>query len=499
MGFTTLLDVAFERGCGITRSRALKSTRYHELLDTSHKVTHVSSSEIAEMIYLGECLADKAFTGLPYRIRQDAMSWSTSTEEEQWKKLERLFEALRSKNWRKIRKIQDASIDDDHIANALPHERGSWARGPHIPNCLGVSQSLIGYARAAGANHLMVDVVIQYDQATDEQLLIVVDGLIKLLEVGSGNDPHLRTLKSKLETRRRDCLRSLVEHEKRRQAHHALAIQLGDEWVVVDPYLGRLYSLGGVSSMLTRWLPRVLLEPRRTVTTRGKNPYDVTRSELFDAFRVCLKALKNNSRATGKPVNFLKVIGEAASLILWFDHPYDAKVGADASQKSWHDTLYYSLLTHKEFSQLSQEEPSRGTLRHRLEKVKTHRRDRHLAIVRVMYYGYRKYLAMAYSAYHDRTTEHPLIQVLHPSYHLAIMTINHIGGHTKQPVIELVRYDNSQWIIHDTLKEVSQSQNSRYHRISARQFRMLRSLHPSLVMPALRLRLSEEEKSSGSK
>ena len=492
MALESLLEDAFARGCGISRAYALRTPRYRELLETSPRVPNTTQSETAEMIYLGERLADRAFANLPYKIRKQAEKWSEMSDTERHQTLDLLMARLTTHEWARI---HHHAPREKNVSEALPAEYGSWSRGKIQPNCLGVSQMLLGFARATGAEHLMVDTVTPHDQFSEELFEQTLRNMIGALQPHT-DEPYIARLVTKLEFYRESSLRSLVNMAERAQAHHALLIRVGAEWILVDPYLNRKYPVSRLSQGRLDAHGAIMKHPRRRWLVYGglQRQYDCVQSVTALTEIVEFYARRDEPASS---FGFGQVVAEAASTLAWIGVNPKSRRLPTIERK---ETVFWHLMTPGLMTRQQRKTWPRGSQpvtkafqRHfdqLAKRAQRRKRERNAAIMRLIREVCLIGMSIVYDAWEGQTADHRRIEVTHPALHLATMTLNHIGHRTDRSTAELLRFDTSQWIVHDTLREVMQSDSKRLRRIAEVCLRQFQK-YPHQIMPAL---LVEAEK-----
>ena len=483
MALESLFETAFARGCGISRSYALRSSRYRELIDTVPHVPHTRTHEAAEMMYLGERLADRAFQNLPKSIRDRAERWQEMTELQQHQLLNALMTKLTSKRWKHNDKRNEATYNT--VSSALPDECGSWSRGKVQPNCLGMSQMLIGFARATGADHLMVDTIVQHDQFTEQLHYLAVARMLKKLKRYQ-SDPGIAQIMRKLDRRRLDGLDVLAGMQQRHQAHHALAIKVGNDWVVVDPYLGTKYHLDAVKRTRSDIHKLVIAHPRRRHMLIGGRQLKTDTSMAYVAFAHALNAYAKRNQPL-KRYDGMRGIWRVGEAYAWIGVDLRTQTLSDQQLESgWVETLLHTALTKQQRKEWMDRRgrPKTFALGELTYRIKHSKRARNAMLKRLVRFACLLNLDTVYSASRSRKAEHRSIELCHPTFHLAVMTLNHIAGYTKQPAADLIRFDSSQWIVHDTLEEVAASGSAQLQRIAETSLTRMRK-YPYMMLPGL--------------
>ena len=470
MALESLLETAFSRGCGISRRHALRTARYKEIVDEGRRIPNTTLAETSEMIYLGERLADRAFRNLPYSIRSRAVQWQAMSDLERRELLDWLMTKLSSSRWRR-RDGRNASSKP--IQSALPHETGSWYRGSYMPNCLGMSQMLIGFARATGARHLMIDTIVQRDAYLEQQLFQTSDRMIKLLEPVQ-DDHGLRRVSRRLESIRERSLKTLDWATRNKQAHHALAIMVGEQWMVVDPYMQRIYPLTALGQKRLQGIDTTILRrPRFRWMFIGCRSDALDIQMGLEAFERALTAYARRS----EPVTAFSLgeaIADVSAPLAWIGVNIKEKTLPKSRQDdAWHQAWMQACFTRAQINEWNETDTKPKTfvgleLIQRAQRLKRHR---DASLKRLVRYVATCCLVTLYEAREKLDGEHQTIEIAHPTSHLAVMTLNHIARHTETCNAELIRFDSSQWIVHDTLEAVAASSNAKLMRIIDTQLR----------------------------
>ena len=245
MLFDELAAEAFARGCGVTLASACRSSAFQALYDQAAALDlpYPRHSALAE--YLGGRLADRAFCNLPPPLRQEADAWQSLDVSGQMAVLERICTELRSDRWYALgsSRLQVAQVYNSTAENVLPHAYKSWRRGRVVPNCLGIAQMLVGFARAARVPHYLINVVLTAEQYLLQCEAKALSMALEIVERLTFRSPAMHEAVTSLRKGYEQAL-SLLDARFNTQAHHTLLIQLNDgQWWVVDPYLNALYEL----------------------------------------------------------------------------------------------------------------------------------------------------------------------------------------------------------------------------------------------------------------
>jgi len=480
MGLESLQEIAFMQGCGILRSAALKKPRFQELVVQAPRIPFVQRREVAEMLFLGEQLADNGFARLPYRLRKHAWQWQDYTHEEKIRALKD-FVTIISK---RVSTEQDRK-QPQHVLEVLPQERGSWGRGKMRPNCLGVAQMLIGFARATGSEHFLVDTLYRRDQFMAYQTRRIIDRLLQRLE-SYKDEPTPRNICRKLRSYRRDNLKAIEDLESRHQAHHALAIKVDDKWILLDPYMKLSSPLEMTSSDWTMVSSRLTARPSRAVTLVGGDLERMHIAGMLGAFDEALSLYLRQH----EPVEELTLSKMFISILSEMFAVADDGKNKKLDSKVIHE-LGYVLAVSAMTPPHRWSRANDDIAKNDLETYGTNITRRNWAIKRMLLLVALYCIDQPYVEMQKPDGVHPLIEVLHPTYHLAVMTVSQLGHIMGKSTADLIRFDNSQWILHDTLEEVTQSGTRRQRQVMAIRLRRINKHEPRFIMPALRWHLNE--------
>jgi hypothetical protein len=247
MSLNDLLAPAFQYGAGISLGYALRTDRCRDLQVAARADGLPTPNDFGSVEYLGERIADRAAQNLPQDVRRHLGLWQLGTAKQE-ELLGILKVHLSSDHWRAADRSREKFTYNSNAGCVLPHQMGSWEDGLFMPNCLGVAQMLVGFAREVGARHYLVNVIEPSQRAMSR---LEARTLRLMLQVLKQHPNRNRMLGSAIDATHRAYLRSLGWIEHFGQAHHALMIQLDDgKWWLVDPYMGLLYPLadeeGGV-------------------------------------------------------------------------------------------------------------------------------------------------------------------------------------------------------------------------------------------------------------
>ena len=257
MSLRALAEVVFRRGCKVGLRSVLRSDAYRALCEESRQLGLVRPEDSALVQLLGAKLADRAFQNIPWHIRRKVNTWHDGLDA-QMDLLRLVYEGLNGGNWRET--ATRRYIYNSDARCVLPAEMGSWTRGPAKPNCLGVAQMMVGFARAVGAPHYLANVL----RPNQNTLHSLKTRLLKTIADLLRRHDYLDEFTAKIDRKYVEALeRTNVNH----QAHHALVIQTDDgTWWVVDPYLRAMYSLSD-NPQRDQALAQLKVERNKVLTT----------------------------------------------------------------------------------------------------------------------------------------------------------------------------------------------------------------------------------------
>lgn len=467
MALHELIEATFRRGCGISVESAMSTPLYRKLKNRAAKLTVEDPAEFALVQYLGECLADRAAQNIPQKVKNKLYLWDEGIEAQQ-ELLATIMEEMSCDNWRKRRKgtkRQRYGVAD----SALPAATRSWERGSIQPNCLGVAQMLVGFARQVGAEHYLINVLKTHVERALESEIENIDILNRILSNGLPDDPGARKCMSLLEEVKHDVLVDL-HNAQNQQAHHALAIKLADgTWWILDPYLISLHQLRFELSKVQKNLERLNSDPRRVVMLQGLVPVPVRKAQQVQIAR------------RWKQVN---MVGRMISLhekdeLPHWDIVQDAAwvaayhyVGELRRYSKKHATPEQLAQFEKEYSYLMSEAvvpevlckhfTGRVTaaqtqayleLYRRCEKsIRGSKRRSRIALYRMLRATIRQLLREFWQyTYHSQNIRHGSIEITDPATMLGCATLNHMRIKTGMHVQgRLSVYTRSQWVLLDT-------------------------------------------------
>jgi|GEM_PF-2739132 len=224
-----LIDIAFQRGCGISLHAAQTHARYAELKDLLQ--THSHPSQAAAVQYLGETLIDTAMYCLPQDVLDLADQWQGCSAEARLVMLEYVYQRFRAGSQSPQYNPRPRQSSRQHPGESLPAEYGPWDFARHRPCCMGFVILLMAFAKRAGALHYLAQVLRSIDKELLRQRLMVSDLTLKF-----ANQVDVAFL-----AERQRAWQELIAQElqKHYNFHPCLVIAVDDSrYVQQDPYLG---------------------------------------------------------------------------------------------------------------------------------------------------------------------------------------------------------------------------------------------------------------------
>lgn len=490
-----LLETAFRRGTGVSRRYAQRTTRVREIAEGIEvkSSNFASSGEMAEMMYLGERLADAAFRNLPKNLRQAAADWGAQTPEQQIETLKLLTRHLSSKRWRGMSR-KNAQTDAKYGApeSVLPRQYGSWTRGPVQPNCLGMTQMLIGFARTAGAPHLMMNVIVRSDEAREAFVYRQLDEISTLLSTYA-DQPVARALYRSSQTLAHAAARQLAYVYRTQQAHHALVIQVSDsEWGLVDPYMHKVFRMFDAKKNpeMHRYFtegvyPDLLAMPDRfAVFGQDKVTQDAQDYHLAKYKKLLRRLLSIEDGTVEQLSSVLRSLNKLLAITK------EESLGFVCAANVWLKASHAELLKRSVFTYDEKE------VRRAKARLRGNKRELRRAYNRAIRRLWEITVSMMYSS--SKHDLHPAIEVVNPTLFLGATTVHHLA--TSQGKLEprVMRYVASQFIVRDVLDgfepflgDPELFEVLRLRLVSLRT--ALRGVEPMMVLPEIRAFLKRLE------
>lgn len=489
-----LCSLAFEQGCGTSRTAALGSPRYNELKKAPFKMRYAGKRRTAELMLLGEHLADRAFENLPEALQHAAYGWKKMTWRQQQICAKQLLAVLSPAVWRESRGRETSEVA---IESVLPQQCGSWQDGPHRPNCLGVAQMLVGFARRSGASHYLASTIEMADGQIQSMGYELYDTVQRVLE----RAVFLPAVKKRQAMYRRDQARMLKSLARFQQsnAHHALVIMSRKGWLLIDPYMRTYYLLDHLRGKaneisILRKRPDVVMN----VTDReAPLPEDHTRALV--GLSAAVISAQTYLRQPDDPDGLRQAVSRTAMMGTLGLHMFASQeatwerivsLGLDElCDKRGRYLLVRALLPPRHIGRYmdANTEEQNDIVNRYLRLAERSARFRRACITR---------LVLAASDYcviwYDDAIQgkgglrHPAIEIGHPTYMLGLATILHTAFAKDVPLPELVAYSGSQWVTHDTLDAVRAIGTTRHRRIADARLRQLAKVNKHSVLAGLR-------------
>jgi len=444
MSLDELLETAYRRGTGVSRRHALSTARFRALSKEQSPAFHATAAEWAEIQYLGERLADKAFRNLPKDIRDDTVLWHEMPRILQLELLNRMLNALNTPEWARLRGIEENYEPElDSASTVLPKEYGSWTEGPVQPSCLGLMQMMIGFARAVDAPHLMLNVIVRSDIAGEHFTFRAFDLLKRSLEPYEGR-PVVKSMQHIADNCAKGALKQISEVYQGHQAHHALIIKLaGGHWYVLDPYmrmLERAFNVEDSSDMFDADVyPSLMKEPAR-LALMGSDQDIIGSEEDFDVLHelfLQLMDIKDGSVARVQWIltrfrnrlvgNHDKQMALAVERVIW--------MGGEIQKLEYNEQATFD----------------KREIAARKKHLRVNKRDRDRMYRRAMR---QMFFFLSYFVYGlAKPALHPSVEVVHPSVSLGIATLHHLATTNGTVEPQILRFTRSQFILRDVLNE----------------------------------------------
>lgn len=504
MTLQRLLAASFNNGCGVSMERALLAPRYQELVSEHAGDKNGATEEFAQVELLGEMLADRAAKNLPIRVRNIMHRWGEGPDAQR-QVLDVIMRTMSSAQWKKYGDRRNTRRRYGTQKSVLPAIVKSWERGPVRPNCLGIAQMLVGFARSVGARHYLVTTLKTEPMQADEMMLQVLDAIDERLSKLK-NVPEVQRLRADMQKERVATL-CHIDKLQREQAHHALLIQLSDgSWYVVDPYFSILQKLE-----INRWrrqfnylLARIdktyagmLLSP--PLTEKGKQY-----RKRIETFAVALVFLRNHIARLNRRKRFDSYAIEqmAVTIALYClglteeeSQKFDLKT-ATKQQLAVFSNVHYVLM---DFAYV----PSKVRKAERDGKVvSTEQFKEYIRITRRNRVRYKRaqwrllrgvaqlMLDVVHKNSEDRDSRmHQLLDVGHPAITVACATLNHQRAKSGVHIHgRLALYTSSQWILHDTLAaaECGDTPDANSQRVIKKHTKRLAKNGPEMTLDAIK-------------
>ena len=470
MTLQRLLAASFLMGCGVSMERALLTPRYQELHIKHLSEKYGNTTEFAQIELLGEMLADRAAKNLPIKVRNVMPKWQEGIEA-QHVVLDTLMHCMTSTVWRGYGNRKQQRKRYGTLSAVFPAATKSWERGPVQPNCLGVAQMLVGFARSVGARHYLVTILKNDAMRIDEEALLAIAAAEKRL-YSLKDVPEVKRLLRDLHKERIKVLEHM-DKLQREMAHHALLIQLADEsWRIVDPYFSINHSLGRKYKDVLRYLDRIDSKGLGFNLWIPFNAGAITHLHKAAKLLASINFIKNYSAKVNRRKSFDKeaidvMAYSIAQFCLNLTEEEYTNFNLDTATKAQKDTFLriYGVLTDYAYV------PQRVRAYY-IQQIKKGRegivKNEYDSFIQLTQGNRERYKRAQWRllrgacqlmieefwvmAGNSNARTHELLDVAHPTISLACATLNHQRVKTGTHIHgRLALYSSGQWIVHDTL------------------------------------------------
>lgn len=489
MTYETLLDDAFLLATGKSRISAKRSRRYKELLADNPHMPYTTRDEVAEMLLLGERVADRAFATLPVSLRRLATSWQTAGHDGQ---IEILREVKRILGDESLAYRESTQGRQFTVNESLPHQYGRWGQGKLRPNCLGMAQILIGFARAAGAPHMMIDAVRPYTMHSDEFRYNAFRELLEIIEPYR-YDRSINKVSRIIKGHCNEMLRFLAKEAENPQAHVLLSIRTDEEWWLLDPYLDVCckddYHQKRIDRFYTKDTSR---RPSSTVTLET---YDQQKEINAKCHVKSLKKFIGYLDKFDQPrtvwtfdkAGYLLALSSLAGCNL----PSKSEQSAynaylmDVFMHSIYPAHVYERLLDEKSKQTSESEDIFATFSQKLNAIDHTKRSRNQAFRRMVRAVLRNTYLRVFDVIVGSNSPPTIREYLHPTMQLAVRTVNQLAVDRHIDAPQLIKFGSSQWVVYNMLGAVERSGNKRLKQILSSRIRN-HAKYPWSALPQLR-------------
>lgn len=464
MTFDELMAYAFRQGCGISLEYARRTLRYHQLLAEAQELNLPDPESSALVETLGERLADRAFQNLPSHIRVLAERWHEGLDLQK-QILAHIATELRTGNWRRKGERENYEYNSDPRC-VLPHSAKSWARGQFMPNCLAVAQMLVGFAREAGAEHFLANVVRLFEQEMVRWEVRSLKAALDLLESTDVTNREMRRITGNL---RKSYETALINADALHNidAHHVLVVRLADgSWWVLDPYQCTTYPLGD-DPQRDAALPQI--RQRRNKTLLLDYPHEAPAytyklGRQLETLRFMLMVIKGRFHVDPgeDPIKdpILMGLARAAAYVSsqeFTDHDdefFDKLIQiAEAPQDLSDPEDKLAQLTSLALMQALVPELEEGKLADRLKRALRDETTHQRVAWRIVAFHLQSFAKALDALYSDMAArKHECLEVAWPGLMLGVATLNHLRAHMPVRLGGLLSVlSSSQWVLADTL------------------------------------------------
>ncbi len=495
-----MISQAFEAGTGMKRSSVARSKRFQELLEQTEDGAFVSAYERAEMLYLGERLADTAFRRLPINVRRSAEAWAAG-EGDSTTHLAILYDTIT--DWQQ--KLPSANRRQKACADAvLPNRYRFDLRAPLRPNCLGLAQMMVGYARVTGAEYTLADTLRRYDVDRTMGMYLghmTIDSSLAAYDAFPSVRKYRRSVAKQRALFQKD-LRVVLSADNYSLAHHALMVKRREDatWELVDPYMFRIYGL----ELLPEDIEILDGETRHDDTiTYSLYPFvEHTFESMTTIVDVGLRqfekmaALPFHEETVEFVIRWIDlaatyIAGEAEEIRdrrrrLGVQEVIPFNIGTkDKLKKQLYGEAFKRFLTEEEKELLARDDTDADAVYERMAHRIHTRWQRDHVMNRFLGLFLRFTYELQVHSY-ELLDIHPLIELNNAEYHLAAMTVNHLAVMNGVDATQLICHrPYSQFIIRDTMSGVLASNHDHVKSAHQGAVECLRSAGADKVLPAL--------------
>lgn len=495
MTFDDLLADTFELATGTSRASARRTKRFRHLHSEVPHIPYLATADVAEMMLLGEMIADKAFATLPLKLRKLAKQWRTAGHEGQVEILNTLFRVLGDESHSRREAAVKKGFD---LNESLPRHYGKWGQGDLTPNCLGMTQMLIGFARAAGAPHMMVDTLRRYDMYANEYRYLRIRDLLAIIE--PYRNVRWINAVAKIITKDAHATLSLIaEHIAIPESHASLSIRTDDEWWIIDPYMQICCKDNYDQKSLDRVChAKITKNPSMAVTIRRNERKQET---IVDHYLDALKKYIPYLDKLDQPRSEWSFNQQGLELIVYALLGYRASDDErakkdleirtiDLSMRSIYPRHVYVKLLDSHPDQFKINDNFIADLMRRMNELDRTKRKRNQAYRRLV----KGVIADTYNRIYDvdvAVDSPPILrEYLHPTLQLAVKTVDQIATIRQVDAPQLIKFGSNQWLIYNMLGSVERSGDKRLRQIFTRKVRLFEK-NEWAILPQLQPHLSK--------
>jgi hypothetical protein len=484
-----VLPDAFLLGTGISREKSLASERYSELVQTFPKVPYLQPEQAVEMALLGEMIADRAFRTLPVQLRNFATVWQKEDYQGQLDILRLVYDTLGPKSF-----ARRSLHEDNHESQSLPHQYGSWSKRRYQPSCLGVAQMLVGFARAAKAEHMLIDILQPrgiYWQEVQYRGLNNAKRLIK----ESGDPTLFKALEKELDEALIDVLETLDRNYEKHQAHHALAIRVSGEWWIIDPYFETLRPLKRGAEWGDQHHDNFQAHPRMAlIELKSDYECDIELSAREAGLNSIIPYLSRLHEPMANWQYTASAMRCAVESFIFHDIDKESDVSTADKAAEVVFTHMLSPVAVERFTNQPKDQRADGDVdaffAQQKKQADTVKRYRNTCMKRLTHHLMASYCTRLLNDEGENQQAH-VQEFSHGTFQLAVRTVNQLGYMRSIDTPNLVLYSRSQWILRDSLEALRRTPSKRLRRIAQQRINYT-SRYPEFLMPDFRLHLKDK-------